>query len=139
MYLLAVDGSDASRQAENVLVDYLESDAPELLVVNVIEQEPNPMADPESKADMQTELIDQAESLLEGVESRLEGKGFDVETSVEHGHPGTIICQRAEEQDVEGIFMGRRGLGAAGELLMGSVSQHVIHHAPCPVTLVSEE
>lgn len=139
MYLLAVDGSDASRQAENVLVNYLESDAPELLVMNVIEQEPNPMADPESKADMQTELIDQAESLLEGVTSRLEEKGFDVETSVEHGHPGTIICQRAEERGAEGIFMGRRGMGAAGELLMGSVSQHVIHHAPCPVTLVSEE
>lgn len=139
MYLLAVDGSDASRGAEDILVQYLGSDSPELLVLNVIEQEPNPMAGPESKADMQTDLIERAESLVAGAKTRLQKKGFNVETSVEHGHPGTMICRRADERDVEGIFMGRRGRGAAGELLMGSVSQHVIHHAPCPVTLVSAD
>ncbi len=139
MYLLAVDGSEASRQAEDILVQYLQPETPKLLILNIIEKEPNPMADPESRADMQTEMIERAESLLEGVQNRLEKKGFHVETSVEHGHPGTMICKRAEERDVEGIFMGRRGMGAAGELLMGSVSQHVIHHAPCPVTLASAE
>ncbi|MBF2089971.1 MAG: universal stress protein [Synechococcales cyanobacterium K44_A2020_017] len=47
------------------------------------------------------------------------------------GSPGRIICSMAEENGVDLVIMGRRGLSAIREMLMGSVSNYVLHHAPC--------
>jgi nucleotide-binding universal stress UspA family protein len=47
--------------------------------------------------------------------------------------PGEIICRVAEEEDVAMIVVGTRGLGKVRRAIMGSVSDYVVHHAPCPV------
>lgn len=52
------------------------------------------------------------------------------------GHPGKIICNLAETWGADLVIMGRRGNTPLGELLLGSVSQYVIHHAPCSILLV---
>jgi nucleotide-binding universal stress UspA family protein len=53
------------------------------------------------------------------------------------GNPGEEICEYARKTDVDSIIMGRRGRGEVRELLLGSVSQYVVHHTDLPVTLVS--
>jgi nucleotide-binding universal stress UspA family protein len=52
------------------------------------------------------------------------------------GSPGRIICAMAEEVNADLIIMGRRGLSAIREMLMGSVSNYVLHHAPCSTLTV---
>lgn len=52
------------------------------------------------------------------------------------GDPAEGIIRYAEELPDSMIIMGARGLGRVGELLLGSVSHRVVHHAPCPVTIV---
>lgn len=137
MVLLATDGSPASRRAEEVLCEYHPGGSDSVLIVHAIQQEPHPAATPEQKADFQTAQIERARDLLEEVEDRLTRRGYAVETTVEHGDAGPAICSLAEARGVDGIFMGRRGRGQTGEFLLGSVSQYVIHHADCPVTVVS--
>jgi len=39
----------------------------------------------------------------------------------------------AEEEDVAMIVVGTRGLGKVRRAIMGSVSDYVVHHSPCPV------
>lgn len=52
------------------------------------------------------------------------------------GQPAKEICCYAEREGIDLIVMGSRGRSQFGELLLGSVSSQVIHHAPCPVTIV---
>ena len=46
----------------------------------------------------------------------------------------TALLQAAKDTDL--LVIGRRGHGGFMGLLLGSVAQHVAHHAPCPVVLV---
>lgn len=58
------------------------------------------------------------------------------ETSVVVGSPAERICSAANEPDVDLVVVGARGLGAVKRLLLGSVSERVLHHATCPVLVV---
>ena len=53
----------------------------------------------------------------------------------ETGHPVESILRVAEEEKVDLIVMGSRGRGSVTELLLGSVSSGVLHHAACPVLI----
>jgi len=46
------------------------------------------------------------------------------------------ILDVAKAEEASMIVMGRRGLGRVREALLGSVSQKVLHHAPCTVVIV---
>lgn len=52
------------------------------------------------------------------------------------GIPESVIVEQAEEHDVGLIVMASRGYGPLRQLLLGSVTERVLHHAPCPVLVV---
>lgn len=52
------------------------------------------------------------------------------------GEPGKLICQLATKYAVDLIVVGRRGYSGLSEILLGSVSSYVVHHAPCHVLVV---
>jgi nucleotide-binding universal stress UspA family protein len=57
----------------------------------------------------------------------------------ELGHTvGSIVCV-AEREQVDLIVLGSRGLGGFDRLLLGSVSDGVLHHAHCPVLIIRGE
>ena len=47
--------------------------------------------------------------------------------------PGEAIVAAAVEHKADMIVMGTRGMGTIRRTIMGSVSDYVVHHAPCPV------
>jgi nucleotide-binding universal stress UspA family protein len=53
-----------------------------------------------------------------------------------YGHAAKTICKVAREENVDLIVIGRRGRSGLGELFLGSVSNYVLHHAPCSVLIV---
>jgi nucleotide-binding universal stress UspA family protein len=66
--------------------------------------------------------------------------GVKAESVIEEAHPhkrriGRAIIEAAEEHRADVIVVGPHGSSFAGETLLGSVSQYVIHHAPCPVVI----
>jgi nucleotide-binding universal stress UspA family protein len=59
-----------------------------------------------------------------------------VRTHVVQGHPARVLLQAAADADQ--LVVGSRGHGGFAGMLLGSVSQHLIAHAPCPVTVIRE-
>lgn len=81
--------------------------------------------------------LDEAAALVEKTARRLQEQGvLEVETDVIGGLPGDVILTVAETRRVDLIVMGVRGLNPLQSILLGSVSQAVMQHAPCPVTVV---
>lgn len=62
--------------------------------------------------------------------------GIKTEFSQNVGEPCRIICDMARNWQADVIVIGRRGRRGINELLMGSVSNYVLHHAPCSVLTV---
>ena len=62
-----------------------------------------------------------------------------VELVVEPGSAGIVICELASERGADVIVVGSRGRGAFKRALLGSVSSHIVHNAPCPVLVVRAE
>jgi nucleotide-binding universal stress UspA family protein len=52
------------------------------------------------------------------------------------GDPAAIICHVAGELAVDVIIVGSHGKGFVSRVLLGSVSEYVMRHAPCPVLVV---
>ena len=54
----------------------------------------------------------------------------------EIGSPTIVITEFAEQNNYDIIVIGSRGLGSISGLIMGSVSNYVVHEAHCPVLVV---
>ena len=50
-------------------------------------------------------------------------------------NPGHFLCETATKEKVGLLVLGTRGLGTIRRTIMGSVSDYVVHHAHCPVTV----
>jgi nucleotide-binding universal stress UspA family protein len=62
--------------------------------------------------------------------------GCQVEALVRVGVPFEIILETAAEQRVDLIVMASHGYGVTGQVLFGSTTQRVLHHAELPVMVV---
>jgi nucleotide-binding universal stress UspA family protein len=62
--------------------------------------------------------------------------GVPIEYTQTVGAPGKMICQLASNINADLIVIGRRGHSGLNEMIMGSVSNYVVHHADCSVLVV---
>jgi nucleotide-binding universal stress UspA family protein len=62
--------------------------------------------------------------------------GLNVEKSLQAGHPGQQICERAKESGVDLIVTSTHGTTGFKHILVGSTAEYVVRHAHCPVLAV---
>ncbi len=60
----------------------------------------------------------------------------EIHTEFIEGSPAEAIIEVATTRKSDVIVMGSRGHGTLVGLLLGSTSQKVVAHAPCPVLIV---
>jgi nucleotide-binding universal stress UspA family protein len=65
--------------------------------------------------------------------------GVSTEFTQNSGNPGRTICDMAQSWGADLIVMGHRGYSGLKELVLGSVSNYVLHHAPCSVFTVQSQ
>ena len=87
------------------------------------------------QVEAQNILLDQARMLAERTCSRL-SQHLPCEPRWRLGTAGVEIVSEAEAWPADLIVLGSRGLGAIKRALLGSVSTHVLHHAPCSIEVV---
>jgi nucleotide-binding universal stress UspA family protein len=64
--------------------------------------------------------------------------GCEIDRRIELGDVATTICRVAEELPADVIVVGSHGRTGLKRMLLGSVSEHVVRHSPCPVLVVHE-
>ncbi|WP_046213739.1 universal stress protein [Paenibacillus wulumuqiensis] len=134
--LVAVDGSEHAQRALEHAVQLAKGlqIAPRLTVLHV-----NPVmmvAEPPLGVDVDERLDEEGHAMTEPYRTYLDTTGVQYEVRYHTGDPATVICDTANEEQMDLIIMGTRGKSAVSELFLGSVSHKVIQHAHCPVMTV---
>ena len=76
----------------------------------------------------------EAQAIVEKAASGIDLPAPRLRTSVVNGAPAVALVERSKAVDL--LVVGSRGHGGFAELLLGSVSDHCVHHASCPVVVV---
>jgi len=63
-------------------------------------------------------------------------RGVATEWDVKVGDAGSVLLQLAVVWNADLIVLGRRGHRGLAEVFLGSISNYVVHHAPCSVLVV---
>jgi nucleotide-binding universal stress UspA family protein len=135
--LLATDLSPTSSLATDWAFELARRNDAALLVVSVID--PRELAIPGGGY---VARVDQVRDRREAIAQRLVARGHSIGVPVTFlvwtGEPGESIVEAAIAESVDVILVGAHDRGTISRLLMGSVSDHVARHAPCPVLIVRE-
>ncbi len=78
----------------------------------------------------------EAERLTNEAAEAVRASGLMVETAVRHGDPRSVIIDEATDWLADLIVVGSHGYTGIKRLLLGSVAQSVVSHAPCSVEVV---
>jgi len=84
----------------------------------------------------QQRMIDQAKEDLEKVVPAAVKQRLEVEEVLEIGQPQYVIVEKAKELGVDVIVIATHGRTGLAHVLLGSVAEKVIRHAPCPVFVI---
>jgi len=134
--LLAVDGSEHALRAARIAADLARTlKSTELRIVVAYEAIPPYLGEPNMQYAIDARMKE-AQSVLEKAVSEVGKIPGKVHTEVLEGPPAEAIIDVATTRESDVIVMGSRGLGRLAGLLLGSTSQKVVSHAPCPVLIV---
>lgn len=138
--LVATDGSEDALLAVQAAIDLSDRTGAELHVVHAW-QDLRPPTLPAMAIDEYAQAYEQwkheAGELLDKETERLREAGGTVSGAhLREGRPAEEINNLAEELDVGLVIIGSRGLGTMKRLVMGSVSEGIVHLALCPTLVV---
>jgi universal stress protein A len=131
--LAAVDFSDESLEAAKLAVSLAQEYKAELHLIHVYAPEPPYALSKEFLEETMKELNEKLSSVIsEEIRESVPG-----DVILEKGHPvHNTIVQEAKELGVDLIVVGTRGRTGLSHVLLGSVAEHVIRYAPCPVFVI---
>lgn len=70
------------------------------------------------------------------IRSLFPGVALNITAEVISGSPQRVLVEKAKEWGADLIVVGSHGYGFWSRALLGSVSNSVVHHAPCSVLIV---
>jgi nucleotide-binding universal stress UspA family protein len=134
--LLGVDGSEHALHAARTAGDLARAvQAETLRIVVAYESVPAYLGEPNLEAAISARMME-ADQVLKTAQQAVGAIPGEIHIEVLEGPPAEAILAVAATRHNDLIVMGSRGLGRLSGLLLGSQSQKVVQHAPCPVLIV---
>jgi nucleotide-binding universal stress UspA family protein len=127
--VLGVDGSENSGAAVREVAARAWPKASQVRLVTSVDPWHEHAAEPEQKYAGVRAIHQSAEAILRA-------EGLEVSSVVKEEDPKHLLVREAESFGADSIFVGARGLGRLGRLLLGSVSTAVVAQAHCSVEVV---
>lgn len=149
--LVPLDGSEHSLRALDVAIQIAKKFGAKITLIHVysVSVRPAMMPEPTPMSTFGIPVMTPAEvssiieatrkagsRILEEGEQRVKAENVEVEARLEEGHAVQEIVRVSKEGNYDLIVIGARGISKLREILLGSVSDAVIHHAACPVLVV---
>lgn len=145
--LVPLDRSDHSRRALDVAIQIARKFGGKLTLMHVysvatpvIMAEPSTLAMPVTPRIYVSEFEEAARkegnSILADCKRRAEVEKVEAEVMLREGHTVQEIIRVSKGGDFGLIVMGARGISRIKEMLLGSVTDGVMHHVDCPVLVV---
>ena len=134
--LLAVDGSEHGQRAARTAGELARSvQAKDLQIVVAYEPIPGYLGEPWLSQAIAARTAE-AEQILQKAAETVGSVSAKINKEVIEGSIAEAILDVAATRKCDLIIMGSRGLGRLEGALLGSNSQKVVSHAPCPVLIV---
>jgi nucleotide-binding universal stress UspA family protein len=136
--LLTTDFSEASKKAFPYAMALARKFEASLILVHVV---PSHLPAELSHMGMvleEKEMLSKAQEHLPGFQQAELDPHLHVETAVLHGGPAHEICTSAAMQGADLIVISTHGHTGLKRFALGSVTENVVRHAPCPVLVVRE-
>jgi nucleotide-binding universal stress UspA family protein len=146
--LLAVDGSKHALAAASKCCEFISTkEHSQIKIVSVADISKSVGIEPFGVSNqfhltINNELKKAAEEFVSEAKKVIEekvGENTTIETEVIQGSPKAAIVEEAESWGADLIVVGSHGYGFFERMLMGSVSDAILHHAPCSVLVVKIE
>ncbi|EDX82889.1 universal stress protein family, putative [Synechococcus sp. PCC 7335] len=151
--LVAIDESAASQRALASAIEFASALKAELVLVHALDvfapsspERPslsfNSYSMALEKAVQETyqsewnQFVNHYDALLKQKKEKAKAVGIKASYEQPYGRPGPAICEVARSHKVDLIMIGSRNHTYLKELVLGSVSNYIIHHAPCSVTVI---
>lgn len=138
--LIALDASAHSDRALDFVTRMRWPAGSRVIVLSVLQPVTSALTVPHEPAAIPAELLEEQRRQLEELVARAEGTlrdaGFSSEGRVLAGDPREALVQVALEERADLIVVGSHGRTGFAKLILGSVSSHVVTHAPCSVLVV---
>ena len=143
--LLAVDGSACSDAAVQTVIDRFRPDETQVKVLHAVEwmremplcfQYAHGPTAGEDVVASRNKSFERARELVERVAAELEFRGFHPSVTTPDADPKHAIVEAAQEWPADLIVIGSHGRRGLDRLLLGSVAESVVRHAPCSVSIV---
>jgi nucleotide-binding universal stress UspA family protein len=128
--LVAIDGSEASRQAFLKAVDEAKAWNARLHVVYVVETGLFSSLPADNTVEIMYRVLEnEGETVLEQAKKEALEKGITISTHLKQGHAGSEVIGLAEHEKADLIIVGSHGKSQTDRLLIGSVSTFVVTHS----------
>ena len=134
--LLAVDGSDHALHAARTAADLARAmNSNEFRIVVAYDFIPPYLGEPNLQYAIDAR-IDDAKAIMKKAIEAVGQIPCEISTEMIEGSAAEAVLDVAATRKSDVIVIGSRGLGTLAGLLLGSTSQKVVAHAPCPVLIV---
>lgn len=143
--LIATDGSKHCKDIFVYVKNFGLSDGDEIKIITIIDMAVPMAVDMyagylASTTEIEKSLRENAQKIIEESTEKTK-KIFDnssiaVSNEILTGSPESRIVETAEEMEADLIIIGSHGYNRWERLLLGSVSDSVVHHAPCSVLVI---